>query len=60
VEKLLKGQERPVAHYHLAFVLLKTGDPGRAHREDATALKQDPNSSAKATVEPLFEGAATR
>jgi tetratricopeptide (TPR) repeat protein len=60
LEKSLKGQERPVAHYHLAAALLKTGDAGRAQREYATAFKQDPNSSAKAMVGPLFEGATNR
>jgi tetratricopeptide (TPR) repeat protein len=60
LEKSLKGQERPVAHYHLAAALLKTGDAGRAQREYATAFKQDPNSPAKATVGPLFESGAAR
>jgi tetratricopeptide (TPR) repeat protein len=56
LEKSLKGLDRPVAHYHLAAALLKTGDPKRGRREYELGLKQDPNSPAKTAVAPLFGG----
>jgi Tfp pilus assembly protein PilF len=55
LEKSLKGLNRPVAHYHLAAALVKTGDPVRGRKEYDVAVKQDPRSAARGSVAPLFE-----
>jgi tetratricopeptide (TPR) repeat protein len=55
LEKSLKGLDRPLAHYHLAAALLKTGDSARAKREYQAGLKQDSKSPAKDAVAPLFQ-----
>jgi len=55
LEKSLKGLDRPVAHYHLAAVLLNTGDPVRAKKEYNLALKEDPKSPERSAIGPLFE-----
>jgi len=55
VLKSLKGLDRPVAHYHLAAVLLNTGDPVRAKKEYNLALKEDPKSPERSAIGPLFE-----
>lgn len=55
LDRSLRHLDRPVAHYHLAAALLRTGDPARARREYETGLKKDPKSAARAVVAPLFE-----
>jgi tetratricopeptide (TPR) repeat protein len=55
LEKSLRGLDRPVAHYHLAAVLLKAGDSTRGRKEFEIGLKQDPKSAARVSVAPLFE-----
>jgi tetratricopeptide (TPR) repeat protein len=54
LEKSAKGLNRPLAHYHLAGALARAGDLSRGKREFELAVKQDPRSSARAAVEPLF------
>jgi tetratricopeptide (TPR) repeat protein len=60
LEKSLKDQERPLAHYHLAGALVGAGDPKRGRREYDVALKQDPKSDARASVSALFETAGKK
>ncbi len=58
--KSLHGQNRPIAHYHLAAELLRAGDPARARVEFEAALKQDPASPSRAEVAALFDARASR
>lgn len=60
LEKSLRGLDRPTAHYHLAAVLAKTGDMARARSEFDTGVKQDPNSPARASAAPFFQGSKAR
>jgi tetratricopeptide (TPR) repeat protein len=60
LERSLKDQERPLAHYHLAGALVGAGDPKRGRREYDVALKQDPKSDARASVSALFEAAGKK
>lgn len=55
LERSLKTQDRPVAHYHLAAALASTGDRARAREEYLLAVKQDPNSEARSAVSSLVE-----
>jgi len=55
LDKSLRILDRPLAHYHLAGALFKSGDPTRARREYELALKQDPKNEARSAVSPLFE-----
>jgi tetratricopeptide (TPR) repeat protein len=54
LEKSAKEMDRPVAHYHLAGALAKSGDPVRGRKEFETALKEDPKSDARGAVGSLF------
>jgi tetratricopeptide (TPR) repeat protein len=60
LEKSVKAMDRPVAHYHLAGALAKTGDAVRGRKEYDTALKEDPKSDARSAVGPLFGDAAKK
>ncbi len=60
LDKSLRGQNRPIAHYHLAAELLKGGDAARARGEFEAAVKQDPKSPSRAEVASLFEARASR
>jgi tetratricopeptide (TPR) repeat protein len=54
LEKSEQSLDRPVARYHLAAALLKSGDAGRARREYELALKADPGSPERSSIERLF------
>ena len=56
LEESAKNLDRPIAHYHLAAALAKTGDNARARQEYDRGVKEDPKSVARAEVAPLFEG----
>jgi len=56
LQQSAKSLDRPLAHYHLAAVLAKTGDQAKARREYDVAVKEDPKSSARTDVAPLFDG----
>ncbi|MDE3199182.1 MAG: tetratricopeptide repeat protein [Acidobacteriota bacterium] len=58
LEKSLRGMDRPVAHYHLAAELINVGEADRAKKEYDLALKADPKSPERATVDALFAGKA--
>ncbi len=60
LEKSAKAMDRPVAHYHLAGALAKSGDAARGRKEFETALKEDPKSDARSAVGPLFGDAAKK
>ena len=60
LDKSLRADNRPIAHYHLAAELLKSGDAARARGEFEEAVKQDPNASSRAELAPLFEARASR
>ncbi len=60
LEKSAKEMDRPVAHYHLAGALAKSGDPARGRKEYDAALKEDPKSDARTAVGPLFGDAAKK
>jgi tetratricopeptide (TPR) repeat protein len=60
LEKSAKALDRPVAHYHLAGALAKSGDPVRGRKEYETALKEDPKSDARSAVGSLFSDAAKK
>jgi|GEM_PF-5230533 len=55
LELSLRAAARPVAHYHLAGLLAKTGEKERAREEYGLALKQDAKSEARSDVSSLFE-----
>jgi cellulose synthase operon protein C len=50
-----KKFDRPVAHYHLAAALMKTGDAARGRREYDAGVKEDAKSPDRSAVAPLFE-----
>jgi tetratricopeptide (TPR) repeat protein len=54
LEKSAKAADRPVAHYHLAAVLARTGKFVRGRKEYELALTQDPQSPEKLIVAPLY------
>ncbi len=56
LERSLKSLDRPLAHYHLGAALMKGGDAARGRKEYELAVKQDPQSTARAVVSPLFDG----
>lgn len=56
LERSLKAQDRPLAHYHLAAALAGAGDRNRAREEYRLAVAQDPGSEARASVAGLVEG----
>lgn len=56
LERSLRSLDRPLAHYHLAAALTKGGDAARGRREFELAVKQDPQSIARAEVSSLFNG----
>jgi tetratricopeptide (TPR) repeat protein len=56
LERSLRSLDRPIAHYHLGAALIKGGDGARGRREYDLAVKEAPQSSARAEVGPLFEG----
>lgn len=56
LERSLKAQDRPLAHYHLAAALAGAGDRNRAREEYQLAVAQDPRSEARTTIAALFEG----
>jgi len=56
LQKSLKAADRPVAHYHLAAALARSGDPNGGRKEFDIALRQDPKSEERAAVAPLFTG----
>ena len=56
LERSAQSSDRPLAHYHLAAALIKGGDAMRGRREYELAVKQDPQSAARSTVSPLFDG----
>ena len=56
LEKSLRGLDRPVAHYHMAGMLMKRGDAAGARKEYDLGVKMDPKSPARAAVSLLFEG----
>jgi tetratricopeptide (TPR) repeat protein len=60
LEKSAKAMDRPVAHYHLAGALAKSGDPVRGRKEYETALKEDPKSDARGAVGSLFGDAGKK
>jgi tetratricopeptide (TPR) repeat protein len=60
LQKSLKDLERPVAHYHLAAVLARTGDKARAQKEFEAAVKQAPASTEKAAAELALAGRAAK
>jgi tetratricopeptide (TPR) repeat protein len=55
LEKSAKAADRPVAHYHLAAVLARTGKFARGREEYDLALRQDPQSPERRIVAPLYE-----
>lgn len=55
LEQSLRAAVRPVAYYHLAGVLAKTGDMARAREQYELGLKLDAKSEARADVSSLFE-----
>jgi tetratricopeptide (TPR) repeat protein len=55
LEKSLKSMDRPLAHYHLAAALMKGGDAARGRKEYELAMKQDPKSTVRDEVRPLFD-----
>ncbi len=55
LEKSLQLKDRPVAHYHYAVALAKTGRQANGKREYNAAVKQDPNSEARSVVAPLLD-----
>ena len=60
LQKSLRLQDRPVAHYHLAAALLKAGGVSAARQEYAIALGQDPGSPERPVVDPLFAARSPR
>jgi Flp pilus assembly protein TadD len=54
LEKSAKAADRPLAHYHLAAVLARTGKFVRGREEYELALKQDPQSPERSMVAPLY------
>jgi Tfp pilus assembly protein PilF len=54
LEKSAKAADRPLAHYHLAAVLARTGKFVRGRKEYELALTQDPQSAEKLIVAPLY------
>lgn len=55
LQNSLRLLDRPLAHYHLAAALAKTGNTQQGREQFDIALRQDPNSPARAVVAPLFE-----
>lgn len=55
LEESAKNLDRPLAHYHFAAVLAKTGENAKARQEYDKAVKEDPKSPARAEVSSLFE-----
>ena len=58
LEKSAKAADRPVAHYHLAAVLARVGEPVRGRKEYEMALRQDAQSPEKPVVAALYGNSA--
>jgi tetratricopeptide (TPR) repeat protein len=55
LDQSLRALDRPIAPYHLAAVLAKTGDMARARKEYELGVKQSPQAEVRKLLSPVFE-----